>query len=164
MILIGLGANLPSRAGSPAETLHAALAELPRADVRVIAVSSFYRTPAWPDSADPAFVNAVARIETRLPPPALIARMHEVEDFFGRERNARNAPRTLDLDLLDYDGRVESGPPVLPHPRIAQRGFVLVPLREVAPDWRHPESGLTVDALLAALPFEERNFILNLGK
>jgi 2-amino-4-hydroxy-6-hydroxymethyldihydropteridine diphosphokinase len=164
MILIGLGANLPSRAGLPADTLHAALAELARADVRVVAVSSFYRTPAWPDPADPAFVNAVARIETRLQPSALIARMHEVEDLFGRERNARNAPRTLDLDLLDYDSRVEIGPPVLPHPRIAQRGFVLVPLREVAPDWRHPESGLTVGALLATLPSEERNFILNLGE
>jgi 2-amino-4-hydroxy-6-hydroxymethyldihydropteridine diphosphokinase len=159
MILIGLGANLPSRAGSPAQTLHAALAELARGDVRVVAVSSFYRTPAWPDPADPTFVNAVAMIETSLAPAALIALLHDIERAFGRERSTRNAPRTLDLDLLDYDGRIEEGLPVLPHPRIASRGFVLVPLCEVAPDWRHPVSGLTVQALIAALPPEDRTFI-----
>lgn len=156
MILIALGSNLPSRAGSPAETLHAALAELARADVRVVAVSSFYETPAWPDPADPAFVNAVARVETSLSPAALIARLHAVEQAFGRARGEKNAPRTLDLDLLDYDGRVDAGPPVLPHPRIASRGFVLVPLRDVAPRWRHPASGQSVDALIAALPMPER--------
>jgi 2-amino-4-hydroxy-6-hydroxymethyldihydropteridine diphosphokinase len=156
MILIALGSNLPSLAGTPAQTLHAALAELARADVRIVAVSSFYRTPAWPDPSDPSFVNAVARIETGLSPQSLIAHMHEIERAFGRERGARNAPRTLDLDLLDYDGRVEAGPPVLPHPRIASRGFVLVPLRDVAPDWKHPASGARVDALIAALPADER--------
>jgi 2-amino-4-hydroxy-6-hydroxymethyldihydropteridine diphosphokinase len=156
MILIALGSNLPSRVGTPSDTLRAALAELARKDVRVVAVSSFYKTPAWPDPSDPSFVNAVARIEAKLPPQSLIACLHEIERAFGRERGSRNAPRTLDLDLLDYDGRIEGGPPVLPHPRIASRGFVLVPLRDVAPDWKHPVSGLSVDALVAALPPNER--------
>jgi 2-amino-4-hydroxy-6-hydroxymethyldihydropteridine diphosphokinase len=156
MILIALGSNLPSRAGPPADTLRAALVELARNDVQIAAVSAFYKTAAWPDPADPPFVNAVARIETQLSPQSLIARLHEVERSFGRERGARNAPRTLDLDLLDYDGRIESGPPVLPHPRIAERGFVLVPLRDVAPDWTHPANGLSVAALIAALPSEDR--------
>lgn len=156
MILIALGSNLSSRAGTPGETLHAALAELAREDVRFIAVSSFYKTPAWPDPSDPSFVNAVARVDSELSPSLLIARLHEVEHSFGRVRDARNAPRTLDLDLLDYDGRVEAGPPVLPHPRIASRGFVLVPLHDVAPDWRHPVSGVSIDALIAALPANER--------
>ena len=157
MILIALGANLPSHAGSPDETLHAALAELSRAHIRVMAVSAFYMTPAWPDPSDPTFVNAVARIETELVPQDLIARLHAVERAFGRERSGvRNAPRTLDLDLLDYDGRVEGGPPVLPHPRIESRGFVLVPLRDVAPDWKHPVNGLSVNTLIAALSPEER--------
>jgi 2-amino-4-hydroxy-6-hydroxymethyldihydropteridine diphosphokinase len=156
MILIALGANLPSRAGAPAATLHAALAELACESVRIAAVSSFYRTAAWPNPSDPSFVNAVARIETQLSSQTLIAQLHDVERSFGRERGARNAPRTLDLDLLDYEGRVESGPPVLPHPRISSRGFVLMPLREVAPDWRHPVSGLAVDALIIALAPQDR--------
>jgi 2-amino-4-hydroxy-6-hydroxymethyldihydropteridine diphosphokinase len=158
MILIALGSNLPSRVGTPCETLRAALVELACEDVRIAAVSSFYKTKAWPDPSDPSFVNAAAQIETELTPEALIARLHEVERSFGRERGVRNAPRTLDLDLLDYDGRVEDGLLVLPHPRIASRGFVLVPLCEVAPDWRHPVSGLTVQSLIAALPPEERTF------
>ncbi len=157
MILIALGSNLSSRAGSPAQTLHAALAELARGHIRVVAVSSFYNTAAWPNPADPSFVNAVARIETKLAPATLIARLHDVEREFGREHSGiRNAPRTLDLDLLDYDGRVEEGPPILPHPRIASREFVLVPLRDVAPEWRHPVSGISVDALLATLPSDTR--------
>jgi 2-amino-4-hydroxy-6-hydroxymethyldihydropteridine diphosphokinase len=156
MILIALGSNLSSHVGAPVETLRAALAELARDDVRIAAVSSFYKTAAWPDPAGPSFVNAVARIVTRLTPQSLIARLHEVERKFGRARGERNAPRTLDLDLLDYDGRIEGGPPTLPHPRIASRGFVLVPLRDVVPDWKHPISGLSVDALIAALPVAER--------
>ena len=86
-----------------------------------------------------------------------MARLHAVERKFGRVRGARNAPRTLDLDLLDYNGRIEGGPPVLPHPWIETRAFVLVPLADVAPSWKHPVSGRDVRALIAALPEQERN-------
>jgi 2-amino-4-hydroxy-6-hydroxymethyldihydropteridine diphosphokinase len=152
MILIALGANIPSRAGSPALTMHAAIAEFRHKGIRVPALSPFYETPAWPNAADPSFVNAVARIETTLAPGALLARLHEIEMNFGRVRAVRNAPRSLDLDILDYDGRIESGPPALPHPRIESRGFVLIPLRDIAPAWRHPVSGHSVEELIAALP------------
>jgi len=163
MIYIALGANLPSHAGNPAQTLRAALDQLAENGAVPLAVSSFYATPAWPDPSDPEFVNAVARIETELSPPQLMELLHRIEAAFGRERDVRNAPRTLDLDILDYDGRVEQGPPILPHPRIAGRAFVLIPLREVAPAWRDPVSGESVDALITALPAEARTSVRVIG-
>lgn len=156
MILIGLGANLPSRAGAPAATLRLALADLSQDDVTVIAVSAFYKNPAWPDPRDPDFVNAVARIGTARSPEDLLSLLRATERRFGRTPGERNAPRALDLDLLDYEGRVQAGPPALPHPRLAERGFVLFPLSDIAPLWRHPVSGLLVDALIDALPPEAR--------
>lgn len=153
MILIGLGANLPSQAGPPMRTLKRALDELERQGVEIRGLSAFYETPAWPDPADPAFVNAVAAVRTRLQPVELLTLLHGVETALGRLRSASNAPRTLDLDLLDYDGQNMSTPQlILPHPRMAARNFVLVPLRDVAPDWRHPVTGEGVETLLAALP------------
>jgi 2-amino-4-hydroxy-6-hydroxymethyldihydropteridine diphosphokinase len=156
MILIALGANLPSHAGQPVETQQRALARLAECGVEVVAVSGFYETPAWPDASDPAFVNAVAAVNTRLQPVELLALLHGVETDFGRMRSAANAPRTLDIDLIDFDGAVMEGPLVLPHPRAASRAFVLVPLAEVAPGWRHPVTGQGVAELLAALPAADR--------
>ena len=159
MILIALGGNLQSRAGRPAQTLDAALDYLQESGIRVAALSPYYVTPAWPDPADPPYVNAVANIETGLTPAAVMQRLHRTETAFGRIRSVRNAPRTLDLDLLAYDARVEEGPPVLPHPRIAERAFVLVPLADIAPDWRHPITGWTARAMRDALPQAERDAV-----
>ncbi|MHB1219218.1 MAG: 2-amino-4-hydroxy-6-hydroxymethyldihydropteridine diphosphokinase [Alphaproteobacteria bacterium] len=158
VILLGLGANLPgARGGSPRETLLAALEALEAEGVRVLARSRWYDSAAWPDPSQPRYWNAVAAVEAALDPVALLALLQRVEAACGRVRGARNAPRTVDLDLLDYDGMVRPGPdgPILPHPRMAERGFVLLPLREVAPDWRHPVTGFTVDALISALPADE---------
>jgi 2-amino-4-hydroxy-6-hydroxymethyldihydropteridine diphosphokinase len=152
MILIALGANLPSAVGGPEKTLEAALAAIQSRGVRVEQVSRYYRSLAWPNPSDPPFVNAVARLKTKLSPAELLHLLHQVEAEFGRVRGEKNAPRTLDLDLIDYDGRIEEGEVDLPHPRVATRAFVLTPLREVAPNWRHPVSGSTVSDLIAALP------------
>jgi 2-amino-4-hydroxy-6-hydroxymethyldihydropteridine diphosphokinase len=123
--------------------------------VKILSVSSFYETPAWPDPGQPAYVNAVAAVETTLQPVELLTLLHGVETDFGRLRSAPNAPRTLDIDLLDHDGTIMAGAVTLPHPRIAERSFVLVPLAQVAPDWRHPVTGEGVEELLARLPDRE---------
>jgi 2-amino-4-hydroxy-6-hydroxymethyldihydropteridine diphosphokinase len=158
MIVVALGANLESTAGPPQATMRAALARLGERGASPKNVSHFWRTPAWPDRRDPWFVNAAADIVTALPPEALLRLLHEVETQFGRNRSGdsrKNAPRTLDLDLIDYHGLVQAGPPELPHARMAARAFVLIPLRDIAPEWRHPVSGKRVDELISALPAEE---------
>ena len=106
VILIALGGNLVSPAGPPADTLKCALARLEALGVKILSVSSFYGTPAWPDPSDPPFVNAVAAVKTVLQPVELLDLLHGVETEFGRMRSVPNAPRTLDIDLVDYDGLV----------------------------------------------------------
>jgi 2-amino-4-hydroxy-6-hydroxymethyldihydropteridine diphosphokinase len=158
-IYIALGGNLPSAGRTPRETLAAALETLSAAGVQVRARSSDWSSPAWPDPSEPAYVNAVAQVATELPPRELLDLLHRVEAEFGRQRSVRNAPRPLDLDLIDYAGRVESasGGPELPHPRACGRAFVLLPLAEIAPDWTDPVSGCSISQLVAALPKADRD-------
>ncbi|MBB4267671.1 2-amino-4-hydroxy-6-hydroxymethyldihydropteridine diphosphokinase [Roseospira visakhapatnamensis] len=152
MILVALGANLPGPAGPPRDTLAAALARLPAMGVTVARRSPWYRSAPVPPSDQPWFVNGVAEVRFDGPPEALMDRLHMVEADFGRRRDGTlNAARALDLDLLDVDGMTRAAGPVLPHPRLHQRAFVLLPLADVAPAWRHPILGQSVTALIAAL-------------
>lgn len=158
MIFIGFGANLESPSfGSPLETLEAAVKALDSIRCRIVARSRWYRSAPVPISDQPWYINGVARIETDLSPVDLLSRLHTLEDEFGRKRGSINAARVLDLDLLAYDDRVLDDPrgPVVPHPRMQERAFVLLPLCEVAPGWIHPRNGRKIEALIAALPADQ---------
>lgn len=154
MATIGLGANLPSRAGAPEQTLLAAMDDLGRGG-RVVARSSLWRTEPVGYTEQPAFVNAVVRLETELEPEALLERLLTLERGYGRDRSrdVPKGPRTLDLDLLLVDEcTVNTERLTLPHPALAERRFVLAPLKEIAPELRHPTLHATMAELLAALP------------
>lgn len=154
-ILIGLGANLPNeKFGTPMQTLTAAIAALRLAGLKLVAQSSWWESAPVPISDQPWFVNGVIVATGDLDPVAMLKLLLETERAFGRRRSVANAPRTLDLDLLAHGAAVRAGPedPILPHPRLAERAFVLLPLAEIRPDWRHPVSGLSVAQLIAKLP------------
>jgi len=168
MILIGLGGNLTSpEFGPPIQVLAAALVHLQQAGVRLVGRSPWYQSAPIPASDQPWFVNGVARIETALAPPALLALLHRTEARLGRWRradDARWAARIVDLDLLAYGDHVTGADEALrlPHPRLGERAFVLAPLAALAPGWRHPVSGQTAAEMLALLePGQELSEILD---
>lgn len=141
---IALGANLGD-ARAALDAAFGALATLPQTTLR--AASSIYRT-APIDSGGPDYLNAVVRLDTRLAPQALLGALQRIECAHGRERPYRNAPRTLDLDLLLYgDRRIATTGLTVPHPRLHERAFVLLPLAEIAPQLRIPGLG-PIDRLL----------------
>jgi len=159
VILVALGGNLPHPLhGPPQATLEAVLAAMPARGILVLRRSRWYRSTPVPASDQPDFVNGVAAVATTAGPEALLARLHALEQQFGRIRGVRNAARVLDLDLIDHGGAVRLGPmaPILPHPRMELRSFVLQPLLDVAPGWRHPITGRPAEELLAAIPAAER--------
>ncbi|WP_037311147.1 2-amino-4-hydroxy-6-hydroxymethyldihydropteridine diphosphokinase [Ruegeria halocynthiae] len=174
--VLALGANLKLREEGPRVTLRKALDAISRQGVVIRAVSRFFETPCFPAGAGPDYVNAAALVETEKSPAELLRVLHDVEHEYGRERVQRWGMRTLDLDLLCYDDLVlpdragfdhwralpvedqkHQAPDqlILPHPRLQDRAFVLVPMVDVAPDWRHPVLGRTVAEMLGDLPADD---------
>lgn len=146
------------RFGTPRQTLEAALAALGQRGIRTVRVSRWYRTAPIPASDQPWYLNAVAEVATDLSADRLLAELHEVEAAFGRARTVPDAARPIDLDILDFNGEISSGGAAratLPHPRMTGRAFVLRPLADVAPTWRHPESGRSIADLIEALPADQ---------
>jgi 2-amino-4-hydroxy-6-hydroxymethyldihydropteridine diphosphokinase len=158
-VLIGLGANFPGPWGKPRKTLLHALKQLDSGNISVRAVSEFYETEAIGQTRQPAYRNAVALIDTSLPAPALLRRLKQIEREAGRRGGRPWGARTLDLDILDYKGlmvnwpkghwrqRAEPGSLVLPHALLHERPFVIRPLLDVAPNWRHPALKVNAKAL-----------------
>lgn len=179
--MVALGANSGSGFGRSARLVARAIRALPG---RVVAVSRLYRTPAWPPGNGPDFANAVLMLQCGFPAHVLLARLHRMEARVGRVRGRRWAPRVLDLDLLAQGAAIapdrltlrhwmdlseaaqaRDTPEtlILPHPRLADRAFVLIPALDVAPDWRHPLTGRTVRSMAAGVSAQKRREIRAVG-
>jgi 2-amino-4-hydroxy-6-hydroxymethyldihydropteridine diphosphokinase len=155
MILVAIGANLPMPDGTIALHSCMAAADAVRAipGLEFVALSPWYRTAPVPRAAQPDYCNGMIRLAGDIAPEQLLAALQQIEQSFGRVPGARNAARVLDLDIIDLNGTVRAVPdPVLPHPRAHLRAFVLRPLLDVAPGWRHPVLRRSVATLLAELP------------
>jgi len=156
VILVALGANLPGPEGTPARTLAASCRAMTERDLQVVAVSRIWESAPVPASDQPWYSNAVVRLETDLPAHLLMDELKAIEEQFGRVRVKKNEARVLDLDLIAANDEIfETERLVLPHPRMHERAFVLMPLREIAPDWVHPVLKKPINDLIAALPPQE---------
>jgi 2-amino-4-hydroxy-6-hydroxymethyldihydropteridine diphosphokinase len=152
MILIALGSNISGPWGTPQQSVQHALQALDRDGLKLCEASRLLMTSPFGKPNQPPFVNAIARIETSLPPLALLQKLHAIERKAGRRRTTRWGPRTLDLDIIDYHGLVSAtGKLILPHAGIAERIFVLKPISELTVKWRHPISHLSAQAMLRKL-------------
>ena len=157
-LFIGLGANLtPDGYASPREGCVAAVSALADEGVHLSALSHWYESAPVPISDQPWYLNAVAEATTELDASSTLAALHYIERRFGRVRTERNAARVLDLDLLDFAGMVSDASYLaLPHPRLHERAFVLLPLGELCPDWVHPASGIKIQDLIAMIPANQQ--------
>ncbi|MBK17418.1 MAG: 2-amino-4-hydroxy-6-hydroxymethyldihydropteridine diphosphokinase [Rhodospirillaceae bacterium] len=161
MIFIGIGGNLPSeKYGSTPEVLAKTLQVIDAKVCAVVRCSPWYRSAPVPVSDQPDYLNAVLELSTELSANDLLAALHRVEEEIGRVRSAKNAARIVDLDLLAYDDQVivsdaENGLSV-PHPRLHERAFVLLPLKDLMPEWVHPASRLSISQLIRTLPADQR--------
>jgi 2-amino-4-hydroxy-6-hydroxymethyldihydropteridine diphosphokinase len=152
-VIVALGCNDKGAWSDCRQALEAALARFRSEGIDVMARSSWWRSAAWPDPDQPPFLNGVVIVRTEMSPNDLMAALGRIEESFGRTRGeGRNAPRTLDLDLIAYGRRIgDLDGLILPHPRAAERGFVMGPLTEIAPYWRHPTSAEAAAVLTQAV-------------
>ena len=155
-IFLGIGANLtPDGFATPIDGCLAALDSLTENEITIVAVSPWYKSAPVPVSDQPWYYNAVVEIQTKHEPEVLIGILHECEQHFGRIRTERNAARVLDIDIVDFGSIVRDGNLVLPHPRMHQRMFVLRPLSDLMPAWKHPVTGIGIEAMMAEISSDQ---------
>ena len=160
-VYLSLGSNI----GDRAKNLHAAIAALPEAEVRVTKVSSFYETEPVDLREQPWFLNCVVEGETEVPAAQLLKKLREIESRMGSKKLVAKGPRVIDLDILLYGQETIDTPELqVPHPRMHLRRFVLVPLAEIAPELRHPAWSGTAEDLLARTPDQSEVRRLNLAE
>ena len=164
MILLSLGSNLPSKFGDSKKTLLKCYEFFNNSDVKILKKSSFYESVAIPNKSDPKFINSIISIETKFSPEELIKYILSVEEKFDRKRAQVNAPRTCDIDIVDFNSEVinilnKNISLEIPHPRLEKRSFVLYPIREIDKNWKSPLSGKYIDQLIENLDVETKKNI-----
>ena len=164
MILLSLGSNLPSKFGDSKNTILKCYEFFNNNDIKIIKKSSFYETFAIPNKSDPKFVNSVISVETKFSAEELIKYILKVEEKFDRKREQINAPRTCDIDIVDFNSEIinifnKNISLEIPHPRLEQRSFVLYPIREIDKNWKSPLSGKKIDQLIENLDAETKKNI-----
>ena len=164
MILLSLGSNLPSKFGDSKNTILKCYEFFNNNDIKILKKSSFYETFAIPNKSDPKFVNSVISVETKFSAEELIKYILKVEEKFDRKREQINAPRTCDIDIVDFNSEIinifnKNIPLEIPHPRLEQRSFVLYPIREIDKNWKSPLSGKKIDQLIENLDAETKKNI-----
>jgi len=169
MVLLGLGSNLSSSYGDRFANIDLAISALNGYGIRVIKKSSYYETPSHPDKNNPKFINIVVEVETDLPPEDLASVLIYIEERLERSRGAKNDPRTCDIDIIDYKNQVlnfsyKDLDFSVPHKQLIYRNFVLFPLQEISPKWKHPKTKELISALIESLPNEDKNSILKIKK
>jgi 2-amino-4-hydroxy-6-hydroxymethyldihydropteridine diphosphokinase len=160
MIYLALGSNLSGDYADSQQLIAAAIDHLPLCGAHVVARAPLYRSaavgPKINGQGQGNYINTVVAVRGVVPAVALLQRLHALEAAFGRERRVPWGPRTLDIDIVSYHDEIHAHGAQIPHPRLAARAFVLYPLRDIAPGWRHPLSGRAIDTLIQALPTSER--------
>jgi len=169
MIILSLGSNLSSKIGNRFDNLIYALKSLESFGILIIKKSSFYETPSYPDRKKPKFINIVISAKTDLKPLNLMSVLLDIEKKLGRSRTKKNDPRTCDIDIIDYNGEIlnldyQNTNLQIPHNQLTLRNFVLFPLEEILPNWKHPKTNEFVSALIKKLPDEDRKSILKIKK
>jgi len=169
MLLLGLGSNLSSNFGNRFENIDLAISYLQSHKIQLLKKSSFYETLSYPDIKNPKFINVVIGVLTHLSPEKFVSVLISIEESLERKRNQKNEPRTCDIDIIDYNGKVMNFIYKrlifkVPHEKLIYRNFVLFPLQEIVPNWIHPITKEKISNLIAKLPEEDRKSILKVKK
>ena len=169
MIILSLGSNLNSSYGDKFSNLEFAITFLQSYGILVNKKSSFYQTPSYPDKTNPKFINLIISVKTHLPPLDLMSVLTFIEEKLERKRNKKNDPRTCDIDIIDYNNEIhdftyKNLEIIIPHKNLCFRNFVLIPLHEIVPEWKHPKTKETVTSLIEKLSEEDRKSILKVTK
>ena len=160
MILLNVGSNLDSKKGDRFFNLKETLKLIKLEDIKIIKKSSIYETPSYPNKKNPKFLNIGLKIECNYSPEVLIKKFNKIEKKLQRTRGVKNQPRTCDIDLIDYDGKILNSKNLqIPHPKAHLRNFVLLPIEEISKSWIHPILNKRIDFLIKKLSFKLRNEI-----
>lgn len=169
MIILGIGSNLSSSFGDRYANIDISINLLESYGIKVVKKSSFYETSSYPDKSKPKFINIVIIVDSNLNPTDLMSVLLFIEEKLERKRAIKNDPRTCDIDIIDYKGQVinfiyNEVPFIVPHQNMMNRNFVLFPIKEILPNWKHPETNENIDAIISKLTKENKNSILKIEK